>query len=230
MRWIFLFLVIGGVVAFGNWSYHLLDNVFLVSDYWQTTSSIEKWGLVNFQGEKPTVYAMQTANGYWPIFKMLWPVWGLIALIMLCLCPLSMYLYKTAYNHRITIAEEAQTEAEHNARKREIKAQEYEQKIKAQADKQIRDAYEVQLKKVNAKLESNWNGYHIEKNRLIEREKEIAKREHTINQRERTAEERVIQIQNEYKTELARFEADKKAYTERKNNAVAAMLRRQNRG
>lgn len=55
MKWIILLATLGGVFWAANWSYHLLDNVFLVTHYEIATGDVGKWGLVNFQDGKPTL-------------------------------------------------------------------------------------------------------------------------------------------------------------------------------
>ena len=42
-----------------------MDQAVLITDYWQAQENIEQWGLVNFEGDKPIVYAFTSTNGFW---------------------------------------------------------------------------------------------------------------------------------------------------------------------
>ncbi len=226
MRWIVLLLVISVVMALGNWSYHLLDNVFLISDYWQSTSSIEKWGLVDFQGDKPTVYAMKTANGFWPIFKTLWPVFGTFALGLIILPFLATYIYRSARNLEIQAALKAKDQAIENQRTSEKEAQTFKLESKKWAEDLVKAANEKAYKDVHQQLEAEYNKLRQQERSLIERENSVVERESNISELERSAKDQVQHIKAQYQKELERFESERATYTKSRNNAVAAMIRR----
>ncbi len=87
-------------------------------------------------------------------------------------------------------------------------------------------SYATQLERVKKELSTEWNNYHQEKNTLMERELNVAKRERLIAQREETTNRKISEIQQQYQKELTRFENEKATYTKSRNNAVAAMNRR----
>ncbi|WP_032471822.1 hypothetical protein [Vibrio paracholerae] len=154
MRWFVLLAVLGGIFWTANWSYHQMDQAVLITDYWQAQENIDQWGLVNFEGDKPIVYAFTSTNGFWPIFKGLWPVWALFTLIFLILTPLSIFIYNGLNNRQSTAAKEAQAEAIEQAEKEKCKRQETTRK-KTKEWAEEKDQLCLRGTKKNA-FEQNW--------------------------------------------------------------------------
>ncbi|EOX4280547.1 hypothetical protein ACPF34_003665 [Vibrio cholerae] len=208
MRWFVLLAVLGGIFWTANWSYHQMDQAVLITDYWQAQENIEQWGLVNFEGDKPIVYAFTSTNGFWPIFKGLWPVWALFTLIFLILTPLTIFIYNGMNNRQITAAKEAQAEAIEQAEKKIQEARNYEKKTKEWAEEKINSAYEEQGKRVRAELESESQNLHQFKNELLKREQTIRAKEVAAMRIQKETEQKVAEIQRQYLEELNRFETE----------------------
>lgn len=225
MRWFVLLAVLGGIFWTANWSYHRLDQAVLITDYWQVQENIDKWGLVNFEGDKPQVYAFMSTNGFWPIFKGLWPVWALFSLIFLVLAPLSLFIYHGLNNHQITTAKEAQNEAEKQAEKRIREAETIKINAKIWADEKIKNAYEEQNKRVREELESESHSLHQLKNELIQREQSLRRKEVEAKKAQQDAKEQVAEIQRLYAEERQRFETETTKLTKARDNAKAGFQR-----
>ncbi|EIN5953733.1 hypothetical protein V9K30_003419 [Vibrio cholerae] len=200
MRWFVLLAVLGGIFWTANWSYHQMDQAVLITDYWQAQENIEQWVLVN--------YAFTSTNGFWPIFKGLWPVWALFTLIFLILTPLSMFIYNGLNNRHITAAKEAQAEAIEQAEKKIQEARNYEKKKKEWAEEKINSAYEEQRKRIRAELESESKNLHQFKSELLKREQTIRAKEVSAMRIQKEAEQKVAEIQRQYLEELNRFETE----------------------
>lgn len=225
MRWFFLLAVLGGIGTAANWSYHQMDQAVLITDYWQAQENIEQWGLVNFEGDKPQVYAFISSNGFWPIFKGLWPVWTLFTLIFLILTPLSLFIYHGLNNRQITAAKEAQTEAEKQAEKRIQEAETIKINAKNWADEKVKSAYEEQNKRVRKELESESNSLHQLKNELVQREQSLRSKEIAAKKAQQDAEEQIAEIQRLYAEERQRFEAETAEMARARDNAQAGYQR-----
>lgn len=229
MRWFVLLAVLGGIFWTANWSYHLLDHAVLITDYWESQGGDESWQLVNYIEGKPHLYTFAMTNGYWNIFKGLWPVWTLFMLVFFVLVPLSIYIYRSLNNSQITAAKEAQLDAEERAKKAELDAKKYEQKAKSWAEERVNTAYQEQLSRVKKELETEWESYHRQKNQVLERESAIQHRERTAQQIEKAAKERVDNIVEQYNQEKDRFEAEMLEMARARDNAQAGYKRLKNK-
>jgi hypothetical protein len=226
MRWLIFFAVLGGIFWTANWSYHQMDQAVLITDYWQAKDTIEQWGLVNFEGEEPQVYAFTSTKGYWNIFfKGLWPVWSLFILIFLVLIPLTIYIFNGMNNAQITAAKEAQINAEERAKKAELDAKNHEIKTKSWAEERVNSAYREQLANVKKELEAEWDSYHKQKNHVLERESTIKSREKAAQQMENLAKEQIENIVEKYNQEKARFESETLDMARARDNAQAGYKR-----
>lgn len=220
MKWLLLIILIVGIVALANWSYHQLDHAILITDYWETTERIQ-WRLVNFQEEENHLYAYAGNQGYWPIFKGLWPVWALFSLIFLVLTPFSVLIYKWANNVHINSAIQDVQIAE-----REL------EEAKEQADKEVRDAekrvdsaYKEQKRRVRAELDSESQSLHQFKNELLQRENTIKRREIAAQKIQDEANHKITEIQQAYADELQRFKTKTEEITKARDNAQAGYQR-----
>lgn len=225
MRWFVLLAVLGGICWSANWSYNQMDQAVLITDYWQAQENIEQWGLVNFEGDNPLVYAFTSANGFWPIFKGLWPIWTLFILSFFVLVPLSIYIFNGLNNAQIAAAKEAQLDAEERARKSESNAKIYEQKAKSWAEERVSSAYEDQEKRIRAELDSETQYLHQFKNELIQREQLISGKENAVKKAQQETEDQIIEIKRLYAEELQRFEAETAELTKARDNAQAGYQR-----
>lgn len=225
MRWFVLLSVLAGIFWTGNWSYHQMDQAVLITDYWQAQENIEQWGLVNFEGDKPQVYAFISANGFGAIFKGLWPIWTLFILIFLVLIPLSFYIYHGLNNRQITAAKEAQAEAEKQTEKRLQEARSYEEKAKVWAEEKVNSAYEEQEKRIRAELDSESQNLHQFKNELVQREQSLRGKEVAAKKAQQEAEEKITEIQRLYAEERQRFETETAKLTKARDNAQAGYQR-----
>ncbi|HCH5920271.1 hypothetical protein ACEV94_22970 [Vibrio parahaemolyticus] len=225
MRWFVLLAVLAGIFWTANWSYHQMDQAVLITDYWQAQENLEQWGLVNFEGNEPKIYAFNSTKGYWNIFKGLWPIWTLFILSFFVLVPLSIYIFNGLNNAQIAAAKEAQLDAEERARKAELDAKKYEQKVKSWAEERVNSAYQEQLSRVKKELEGEWDSFHKQKNQVLERESAIQNREHTAQQIEKSAKERVDNIVEQYNQEKDRFEAEMLDMARARDNAQAGYKR-----
>lgn len=225
MRWFVLLAVLGGIFWTANWSYHQLDNAVLITDYWKSQGGDESWQLVNYVEGEANLYTFSSTNGYWNIFKGLWPVWTLFILSFFILVPLSIYIFNGLNNVQIAAAKEAQIEAEERARKAELDAKKYEQKAKSWAEERVNTAYQEQLSRVKKELEGEWDSFHKQKNQVLERESAIQNREHTAQQIEESAKERVDNIVEQYNQERDRFEAEMLDMARARDNAQAGYKR-----
>lgn len=225
MRWFVLLAVLGCIFWTANWSYHQLDNAVLITDYWKSQGGDESWQLVNYIEGKPNLYTFSSTNGYWNIFKGLWPVWTLFILSFFILVPLSIYIFNGLNNAQIAEAKEAQLDAEEQARKADSDAKKYEQKAKSWAEERVNSAYQEQLERVKKELNTEWESYHEEKNRLIQRENSIRSREITAQNIENEAKERVNQIVQQYNQEKSRFDSEMLEMARARDNAQAGYKR-----
>ncbi|MDW2100045.1 TolC family protein [Vibrio sp. 1751] len=203
MRWFVLLAVLAGIFWTANWSYHQMDQAVLITDYWQAQENLEQWGLVNFEGNEPKIYAFNSTKGYWNIFKGLWPIWTLFILSFFVLVPLSIYIFNGLNNAQIAAAKEAQLDAE----------------------ERVNSAYQEQLSRVKKELEGEWDSFHKQKNQVLERESAIQNREHTAQQIEKSAKERVDNIVEQYNQEKDRFEAEMLDMARARDNAQAGYKR-----
>ncbi|WP_418115037.1 hypothetical protein RJD40_21660 (plasmid) [Vibrio scophthalmi] len=225
MRWVVLLAVFAGIIATINWSYHQLDQAFLVTSYWEATEDLPAWGLVNFQEEKPTAYAFNGSHGYWPIFKGLWPVWALFSIILLILIPLSHYIYNGLNDVQITTAKKAQRTAEEQAEKRIKEIQFTAKQEQALADKRIASAYAEANSHVRAELEQETQRLHLFKNELVQREQSIRRKEVEAQRIHTNAENQIAEIQHRYAEELKRFESETRELTKARDNAQGGYQR-----
>ena len=225
MRWVVLLAVFAGIIATINWSYHQLDQAFLVTSYWEATEDLPAWGLVNFQEEKPTAYAFNSSHGYWPIFKGLWPVWALFSIILLMLIPLAHYIYNGLNNVQITEAKKAQRTAEEQAEKRIKEIQYTAKQEQALADKRIASAYEEANHRVRVELEQETQRLHRFKNELVQREQSIRRKEVEAQKVHTNAKNQIAEIQHHYAEELKRFESETKELTKSRDNAQGGYQR-----
>ena len=63
MRWLILVAVIGAIVWSANWSYHYVDNAVLITDFWETDSAPDEWGLVDFKAISQSFMNTQEPEG-----------------------------------------------------------------------------------------------------------------------------------------------------------------------
>ncbi|MFV8386511.1 hypothetical protein ACNO5E_20630 [Vibrio parahaemolyticus] len=229
MRWFILLAVLGGIFWTANWSYHHVDNAILITDFWKAESSPSEWGLVNFKDSTPVIYEYVGTKGFWHIFKGLWPVWTLFILSFFILVPLSIYIFNGLNNAQIAAAKEAQLDAEEQARKADSDAKKYEQKAKSWAEERVNSAYQEQLERVKKELNTEWESYHEEKNRLIQRENSIRSREIAAQNIENEAKERVNQIIQQYNQEKSRFDSEMLEMARARDNAQAGYKRLKNK-
>lgn len=229
MRWFVLLAVLGCIFWTANWSYHRLDNAVLITDYWKSQGGDESWQLVNYIEGKPNLYTFSSTNGYWNIFKGLWPVWTLFILSFLVLIPLAIYIFKGMNNAQIAAAKEAQLDAEERAKKAESDAKNYEAKTKSWAEERVNSAYQEQLAKVKKELSAEWDSFHKQKNQVLERESAIQNRERTAQQTEKLSKDRVNQVLMEYHQERERFEAEMLEMARARDNAQAGYKRLKNK-
>lgn len=225
MRWILLLAVLSGICWTADWSYHQLNQTFLITDYWETQERIEEWGLVNFKGNEPQVYAFSGTNKFWPIFQNLWPIWALFTLIFIVLIPLSIYIYNNFNDAQITAARKFQEEAEQQAKKAMLDAQNHKLQMTSWAEEKVNKAYEEQLCKAKKELETEWAGYHKQKNALLERESTIRLRERAAQEKEEWATQQVAEIQKQYQQKKTQFDEDLRESTKAKNNAQSGHMR-----
>ncbi len=222
-------LLIVVIVALGygaKWSIETLDNAILITDYWLSETANENWKLVNFQNNDPKLYDFQSHQTFSGIAKALWPVFGTLALGLIILPFLATYIYRSAINLEIQSALKAKDLAIENQLSSKKEAQAFKLKSTKWAEDKVSHSYATQLERVKKELSTEWNNYHQEKNTLMERELNVAKRERLIAQREETTNRKISEIQQQYQKELTRFENEKATYTKSRNNAVAAMNRR----
>lgn len=225
MKWILLVAVILGIGWTANWSYHQLDQAVLITDYAKADAVPRQWALVDFSQESPEIYQYTAANGYWPIFKGLWPVWALFTLIVLVLIPLTTYLYQGFHNQQITAAQKAQTDAEEQASKAESEAFAYEQRAKAWAEEKVNAAYQEQLSRVHKELEQEWDSYHQLKNQVVQRESLIQNREAIARKAQEDAKNQISEIQKQYALKLTHFETETAELRKARDNAQAGYQR-----
>jgi flagellar biosynthesis GTPase FlhF len=225
MRWFVLLAVLGSIFWTANWSYHLLDDAVLITDYWPSQGGDQSWKLVNYIEDQAHLYTFNSSNGYWAIFKSLWPVWTLFILSFIILIPLARYIYVGLNNTQIASAKEAQMYAEKQAKKAQSEARSYELKVKAWAEEQINNAYQKQLSRVKKELENEWNNYHQQKNALMERESKIQHREQTAQNKEESAKQEVIALQEQHQQEKVQFDEELQKNTTAKKNAQSGQKR-----
>lgn len=226
MKWIILLAALGGVFWAANWSYHLLDNAILITDYWKAQGSVE-WGMVHFkaQAENPEVYAFNSVQGYWGILKGLWPISTLFALVFFVLIPVAVYISNSLTKLQITNANEAQRIAEEQARIAVEEAEKHEIKMNRWADEKVQNAQSEANKKANAELTLKIQKLQADQRDLQEREATISAREQAAQDAEMAAQQKVDQVVELYEQELARFEAEISAMQSSKNNAQQAFKR-----
>ena len=224
---ILLAAVLGGIYWTANWSFHQLDNAVLISNYWEstTTSTDGTFQLLKISNSKPVIYNFSSTQGYWEIFKGLWPVWSLFILSFFILIPLSIYIFNSMNNAQITAAKEAQIDAEERAKKAESDAKKYEQKAKSWAEERVNSAYQEQLARVKKELSAEWDSFHKQKNQVVERESSIQNRERAAQQKENLSKDRVNQVLMEYHQELERFKTEKLEMARARDNAQAGYKR-----
>ncbi|TMX37524.1 hypothetical protein, partial [Vibrio rotiferianus] len=198
MRWFVLLAVLAGIFWTANWSYHQMDQAVLITDYWQAQENLEQWGLVNFEGNEPKIYAFNSTKGYWNIFKGLWPIWTLFILSFFVLVPFSIYIFNGLNNAQIAAAKEAQRDAEERVRKAESNAKSYEQQAKSWAEERVSSAYEVQEKRIRAELDNETQYLHQFKNELIQREQLISGKENAVTKAQQETKDQIIEIKRLY--------------------------------
>lgn len=225
MKWIILLAAVGGVFWAANWSYHLLDTVFLVTHYEIATGDVGKWGLVNFQDGKSQLYSFTSLVGFWAIFKGLWPISTLFALVFFVLIPVAVYISNSLTKLQITNANEAQRIAEEQARSAVAEAEKHEIKMNRWADEKVQNAQSEASKKANAELTLKIQKLQADQRDLQEREATISAREQAAQDAEMAAQQKVAQVVELYEQELARFEAEISAMQSSKNNAQQAFKR-----
>jgi phage terminase small subunit len=226
MKYGLLIVVILAVGYGAKWSVETLDNAILITDYWISNTAQEQWKLIQFENGKHTLYDFALHDKFTGIAKALWPVLGTFALGLIALPFLATYIYRSAMNMEIQSALDAKEQAIENQRTAEEEAQAFKQETQKWAEDKINKAYATQLKRVESELNSQWDGYHQERNALIEKEKSIAERERLIKDREAEANRKISDIQQQYQQKLRHFENEKATYTKSRNNAVHAMIRR----
>lgn len=193
MKWIILLAAVGGIFWAANWSYHLLDNAILITDYWKAQGAVE-WGMVHFktQPEKVEVYAFSSVHGYWGIFRSLWPVLALFCLIFFILIPAIIYISRGFANLQITQAKAAQYSAE----KRESIAQAKAKTHEEQANKRIQNAYAEQLENVKSELALQLQSLQIDKADIETREAAIHTREQAAQIAFNSAQKQIMELEN----------------------------------
>lgn len=197
MKWIFLMAVIIGIGWTANWSYHLLDNAILITDYWKSQGAETSWELVNYVDGKPYLYTFSNTNGYWNIFKELWPVWTLFVLSFFVLIPLSNFIFNSMNNAQIAAAKEAQRDAEEQAKKARHTAFESVKEIQKESRKKIAAAHEKERAAARSELDDEWSAYHYKRNEILERESAISSRERNAQQMVSEAKQYVMMIKEE---------------------------------
>lgn len=226
MKWIILLAALGGVFWAANWSYHLLDNAILITDYWKAQGSVE-WGMVHFkaQAENPEVYAFNSVQGYWGILKGLWPISTLFALVFFVLIPVAVYISNSLTKLQITNANEAQRIAEEHARNAAEEADKHKMEMNRWANEKVKDALDNARKEAKKELILKTKELEANQRDLQEREATISAREQAALDAEMAAQQKVAQVVELYEQELARFEAEISAMQSSKNNAQQAFKR-----
>lgn len=225
MKWIILLAALGGVFWAANWSYHLLDNVFLVTHYEIATGDVGKWGLVNFQDGKSQLYSFTSLVGFWAIFKGLWPISTLFALVFFVLIPVAGYISNSLTKLQITNANEAQRIAEEQARSAVAEAEKHEIKMNRWADEKVNKAQEEAKAEARKEFAKQAIEIKARDEDLKRREAVISAREQAAQDAEMAAQQKVAQVVELYEQELARFEAEISAMQSSKNNAQQAFKR-----
>ena len=93
----------------------------------------------------------------------------------------------------------------------------------------VNSAYQEQLERVKKELNTEWESYHEEKNRLIQRENSIRSREIAAQNIENEAKERVNQIIQQYNQEKSRFDSEMLEMARARDNAQAGYKRLKNK-
>ncbi|WP_063649609.1 hypothetical protein [Aliivibrio fischeri] len=199
--------LITSALGFVFLKYYNLDNALLIEHYTYTTKP-EGLFLVDNTGDTPKYYNIEFRQGFKEISKSLWYVFAPWFFGILVLLPISKLCLHYFLEQQITDANEKKNQAIEEQRQYQINA-----------EKRVREAHTYEKEKLLAHYEEY-------EHRLNEKQHELELRESQIAQRERTAKDTMEQIQSKYKDELIRFETEKSKYTQSRNNAVHAMLRR----
>ncbi|MFB2755933.1 hypothetical protein ACE02G_20060 [Shewanella xiamenensis] len=226
MKWIILLAAVGGVFWAANWSYHLLDNAILITDYWKAQGNVE-WGMVHFkaQPENAEVYAFKSVQGYWGILKSLWPIFTLFILVFCVLIPVTIYISNALTKLQITRANEAKKQAEEQAANAALQAEKHEIKMNRWADEKVQNAQAEARTKAKAELTLQIQKLQADQLNLQEREAAISAREQATLDAESAAKKQVDQIIEQYRQELARFETELSAMQKSKNQAQQGFKR-----
>jgi hypothetical protein len=225
MKWIILLAAVGGFYWAANWSYHLLDNAFLVTHYEIATGDVGKWGLVNFQNGKSQLYSFTSLVGFWGVFKGLRPVFSMFFIGFFVLIPVVIYISNSLTKLQITNASEAQRIAEERARNATKEAEQHEIKMNRWADEKVRNAQAEARSKAKTELILQIQKLQADQLDLQEREATISAREQAAQEAEISAQQKVDQVVELYEQELARFEAEISSMQSSKNNAQQAFKR-----
>lgn len=228
MRWFILLAALGCILIGG--AYYFLNDTIVITNYNQVSQTAKEWALVKFNGDGTnSLYEFESVKGLKDIAKSLWPLWTLVIVILFLLFPVANAWYDHITNAQIAAAKEAQIEAEERARKAELDAKKYEQKAKSWAEERVNSAYQEQLERVKKELNTEWESYHEEKNRLIQRENSIRSREIAAQNIENEAKERVNQIIQQYNQEKSRFDSEMLEMARARDNAQAGYKRLKNK-
>lgn len=228
MRWFILLAVLGCILIGG--AYYFLNDTIVITNYSQVSQTAKEWALVKFNSDGTnSLYEFESVKGLKDIAKSLWSLWTLVIVILFVLFPVANAGYNHITNVQITNAKEAQLDAEERAKKAELDAKKHEQKAKSWADERINSAYQEQLERVKEELKAEWENYHEEKNKLIQRENSIRSREIASQKIENEAKEKVTQIIQQYNQEKSRFDSEMLEMARARDNAQAGYKRLKNK-
>lgn len=216
MRWFILLFALSGFIGLANWSYHQLDNVFLVTNYWEASLPDNGSAIVTFKdGQGVLAYQYQASSSLWPILRTLWPICTLIVLGCFILTPATIYIFRSLYDAQLQRAKKSVLDA----KKKMIETQ-------TSAQKDITAAYQKQRSTVCSELKDKSKSLDQLKQSLALREKNITSLEQQAASKQKEAEQALQHYRGEFHQLKNELEEKEKLFTKSRQNAVAAMQRR----
>lgn len=222
MKYIFIIIVLVSLGTGLHYSITEYQNFSLITGMWEIPKEelAQGYSLVQMEGSSIKFYQFTTANGFIGITKQLWLIGALIVGAIVILLPLSIYTLKAFLNAELSEASEAKKQAKYTIYKSEMALVDANNKYQKECDLKVKGAYDKQMKIVQNELSK----------RLVQveqREKAITEREIIAERKTSEANTALIQYREEFQTLKSDFEEKEKLFTKSRNNAVAAMNRRQ---